>query len=91
MELVTKLALALKDASLCQTIVQLLVQSWRDIDSQVRTTCIKMIQHIGESGLYSVVLNSNTDIMQEVSTLLTDPEFPEKNILLEFLNWRYTF
>lgn len=66
-------------------IITLLIDGWRDIDSNVRKTSIKMIQYVGSLGIplkdYQLRLRS------EASELISIPEYPDKAILQEFILW----
>ncbi|KAJ3046106.1 hypothetical protein HDV00_003856 [Rhizophlyctis rosea] len=84
-------------------ILRIFVQHWRDPDSEVRVTAIKMVQYLGESGIPEVMecLNENMpkpapgqeplpNIMQELSALMSHPEYGEKDQLQDFLKWRFS-
>jgi hypothetical protein len=75
----------LSDTNMISQIITLLIDGWRDIDSNVRKTCIKMIQYIGSLGIplkdYQLRLRS------EASELVSIPDYPDKGILQEFILW----
>jgi hypothetical protein len=75
----------LSDPNLISQIITLLIDGWRDVDSNVRKTSIKMIQYIGSLGIpldeYQLRLRC------EASELIAIPEYPEKAILQDFILW----
>jgi hypothetical protein len=73
----------------------LLVELWKDPDSEVRVNSIKMVKMLGELGLKEVVngFNESTtgpvNLMKEVSTLLNNNTFADKDVLTDLLQWYF--
>ncbi|KAJ3213498.1 Jouberin [Dinochytrium kinnereticum] len=81
-------------------VLEQLIRHWKDPDSEVRTIAIKMLQHLGQSGLAEVVEGFRLgmddgerprppDIMREVAALLSNPDYCEKDHLNSLLTWRF--
>lgn len=75
-------------------IITVLIDGWRDIDSNVRKTSIKMIQYVGSLGISLSDCNlplflhlDQLRLLSEVSDLMSLPEYPDKTILQDFILW----
>ncbi|KAJ3101339.1 hypothetical protein HDU97_001433 [Phlyctochytrium planicorne] len=84
-------------------VLEQLLRYWKDPDSEVRTIAIKMLQHLGESGMPEVIEgfrigndgknapeHSPPDIMREIAAFLSNPEYSEKDHLNNLLAWRFS-
>ncbi|KND03924.1 uncharacterized protein SPPG_01373 [Spizellomyces punctatus DAOM BR117] len=95
-----------KERRLRLNFIRVLVQLWKDPDSEVRVAAIKMMQLLGERGVTEITecFNDNESadqlagdeedrppqVMKELAGLINNPEYPEKDILQDLLKWRFT-
>ncbi|KAJ3090469.1 hypothetical protein HK102_003650 [Quaeritorhiza haematococci] len=94
----------IKNRRLTIRTLHLLVDFWKDQDSEVRITAVKMIQLLGEAGLPEVIEcfdddtrnsgdneNQPPKIMKELASLIGNPDYNEKDKdhLQQLLKWRF--
>ncbi|KAI8809948.1 armadillo-type protein [Cladochytrium replicatum] len=101
--LISNLVCYVSDRDMRMGILKLLIDFWRDPDSEVRATAIKMVQRLGEAGLpevrecFDAVITDDGDdsrpspprIMQALAELIGHPDFTEKEELSALLKWRF--
>ena len=82
----------ISDQKVISQIITLLIDGWRDIDSNVRKTCIKMIQYIGILGIplkdcnFPLIIDiDQLRLRSEAIDLISLPEYPDKEILQELM------
>jgi hypothetical protein len=80
-----QLCALLSDSSLVSQIITQLIDGWRDVDSNVRKTSIKMIQYVGSVGI--PLDDYQPRLRCEASELMAIPEYPDKAILQDFILW----
>ncbi|KAI8848354.1 armadillo-type protein [Chytridium lagenaria] len=98
--LMAQLVVFVSDRGCRIDVLEQLIRFWKDPDSEVRTIAIKMLQHLGESGLPEVIEGFRIDlddlmgqrppdIMREVAAFLSNPDYCEKDHLNSLLSWRF--
>ncbi|KAJ3014030.1 hypothetical protein HKX48_005388 [Thoreauomyces humboldtii] len=104
LNLIAQLIPYIKERPLRLQFIRVLVQLWKDPDTEVRVTSIKMIQLLGEAGLAEIgecfkerseeqaVVDPTTapNMMKELAGLINNQEYPEKDCLQDLLKWRFT-
>ncbi|KAJ3148056.1 hypothetical protein HDU89_004901 [Geranomyces variabilis] len=105
LNLMAQLIPSIKERSLRLQFIRVLVQLWKDPDTEVRVTSIKMIQLLGEAGLAEIsecfvdpaedvkradASGTAPNIMKELAALISNQEYPEKDSLQDLLKWRFT-
>ncbi|TPX59062.1 hypothetical protein PhCBS80983_g02729 [Powellomyces hirtus] len=106
LNLMAQLVPCIKERTLRLQFIRVLVQLWRDPDTEVRVTSIKMIQLLGEAGLAEIsecfkdtseelakapdAAGTPPNIMKELAALINNEEYPEKDSLQDLLKWRFT-
>ncbi|KAJ3269686.1 hypothetical protein HDV01_001114 [Terramyces sp. JEL0728] len=95
-----QLIIHFEEREMQQRILKLLIELWRDPDSEVRSIAINMVQHLGEKKVREV-LEGFTDhsgdehsdtinIMKEAVILGNMEEYPDKDLLQGLLKWRFS-
>ncbi|KAI8904746.1 armadillo-type protein [Gorgonomyces haynaldii] len=72
--------------------LRLLVDHWTDPDSEVRKSAIQMVKNMGENGIKEIsdMFTAGSDgIMTRASKLMNNPDFLDKEALLELLKWKF--
>ncbi|KAJ1344384.1 hypothetical protein BSLG_001041 [Batrachochytrium salamandrivorans] len=83
-------------------ILRILVRLWRDPDSDVRVVAIRMVKYLGQAGLPEVLgcfmdtdpanrdRRPHMNIMEELSSLVGNADYDEKESLQDLLKWRFS-
>lgn len=87
--LIGELAPTLEDHSIREKIPQMLISMWTDSDNEVRATAIQMIQSLLSIGFDELTSVFDGEVMLEVSRLLGNAEYGEKEELQSLLEWRF--
>ncbi|KAJ3318939.1 hypothetical protein HDV06_006928 [Boothiomyces sp. JEL0866] len=95
-----QLIIHFEEREMQQRILRLLIELWRDPDSEVRSVAINMVQHLGEKQVKEVlegftdhtgVENNDTiNIMKEAVILGNMEDYPDKDLLQGLLKWRFS-
>lgn len=94
LHLMAELSVFTSDRGMHLSAVWQLMKLWRDPDSEVRLTAMKMTLMLGEAGMAEILeglkvdnvdgkTNSPPSLMKEIATLLNNKEFMEKERLLD--------
>ncbi|KAI8611201.1 armadillo-type protein [Chytriomyces sp. MP71] len=97
---VSQLLPHVNDSFVVIKVLILLVKFWKDPDNEVRVIAIKMVRMLGELGIPQVMECFKSDakasfgnkpaLMPELTGLLANPEYLEKDGLQELLTWRFS-
>ncbi len=85
LRLVGYLVVQLKSFDLTSAALPCLVRAWRDMDSHIRQTGLKLVQGLIQSG---TPLPPSTTLVEEMASLMIHPEFPDKAVLEELMQSR---
>ncbi|KAI9350180.1 armadillo-type protein [Obelidium mucronatum] len=100
--LIAQLLVHVNDNFVIIKVLVLLVKLWKDPDSEVRIMSIKMVRLLGEVGIPQVMecfradavgqnsLDSRPALMPQLTGLLGNPEYLEKEGLQDLLTWRFS-
>ncbi|KAJ3084110.1 hypothetical protein HDU99_003321 [Rhizoclosmatium hyalinum] len=100
--LISQLLVNVNDNITIIKVLVLLVKFWKDPDNEVRIMAIKMVRLLGEMGVPQVMECFRADVggdstpdgkpalMPQLTGLLGNPEYLEKEGLQELLTWRFS-
>ena len=78
----------LKSFDLTAAALPCLVKAWRDMDSHVRQTSLQLVKGLIVSGVFLPIPKSGPNLMENIASLMVNPEFPDKAALEELLQAR---
>ncbi|KAJ3309526.1 hypothetical protein HDV04_005966 [Boothiomyces sp. JEL0838] len=95
-----QLIIHFEEREMQQRILRLLIELWRDPDSEVRSVAINMVQHLGEKQVKEVLegftdhtgveSHDTINIMKEAVILGNMEDYPDKDLLQGLLKWRFS-
>ncbi|ORY35099.1 hypothetical protein LY90DRAFT_704931 [Neocallimastix californiae] len=99
LNLICNLSCIINDKSIEHDTIKILLNHWRDLNDETRIVSINLIKFMGECGVTEIINGLSTDkndksensinIMVEIASLMSNPEYTEKAELNELLNWYF--
>ncbi|ORX86881.1 hypothetical protein BCR32DRAFT_289679 [Anaeromyces robustus] len=99
LNLICNLSCIINDKSIQHETIKILLDHWRDLNDEIRIVSINLIKYMGEYGVNEILNglaieeksdNKNAlNIMVEIASLMSNPEYTEKAELNDLLNWYF--